>query len=134
MSVFSRLADIVNANISSLLDRAEDPEKMIRLMIQEMEDTLVDARATAARSIADRKELERRLARLGGAEQEWERKAELALSKGRDDLAKAALVEKARVAQSVAALNEELGQLAEILDRHGDDIVKLEKKLAEVKA
>jgi phage shock protein A len=134
MSIFSRLADIMNANINSLLDRAEDPEKTIRLMIQEMEDTLVDARATAARTIADRKEIERRLARLGEAEAEWERKAELALNKGREDLAKAALVEKQRIAQSVAALSEELGQLSGLLDRHGDDIAKLEKKLAEVKA
>ncbi|MEQ9640714.1 MAG: phage shock protein PspA [Alphaproteobacteria bacterium] len=134
MSIFSRLADIVNANINSLLDRAEDPEKTIRLMIQEMEDTLVDARATAARTIADRKEIERRLARLGEAETEWQRKAELALNKGREDLAKAALTEKQRIAQSVEALGEELGQLVGLLDRHSDDIAKLEKKLVEVKA
>ncbi len=134
MSIFSRLADIVNANINSLLDRAEDPEKTVRLMIQEMEDTLVDARATAARTIADRKEIERRLARLGEAETEWARKAELALNKGREDLAKAALVEKQRIAQSVEALGEELGQLVGLLERHSDDIAKLEKKLVEVKA
>ncbi len=134
MSIFSRLADIINSNVNTILDRAEDPEKMIRLMIQEMEDTLVEVRATAARGIADKKDLQRKLGRLVAAEGEWQRKAELALSKDREDLAKAALMEKAKLADTVSALEDELGHLDEALDRHEADIGKLEAKLREVKA
>ena len=134
MSIFTRLTDIINSNVNALLDRAEEPEKMIRLMIQEMEDTLVEVRATAAKAIADRKETERRLARLAEADAEWQRKAELALTKGREDLAKAALLEKAKLAETAKALSQELERLAEALVRHEEDVVKLEAKLAEVKA
>ena len=134
MSIFSRLADIVNSNVSALLDRAEDPEKMIRLMIQEMEDTLVEVRSTAARAIADRKETERRLIRLKDAQAEWQRKAELALAKDREDLAKGALLEKSKLAETAKALDEELERLDVALGKHADDVVKLEAKLSEVKA
>ena len=96
MSIFSRLADIINSNISAILDRAEDPEKMIRLMIQEMEDTLVE------------KEGRRRLTRLAEGQAEWQRKAELALTRNRDDLAKGALIEKARLVETARMLEEEL--------------------------
>src|SRR5260370_14859292 len=106
MGIFSRLTDIVNSNIHAILDRAEDPEKIIRLIIQEMEDTLVEVRASAVRTIAERKEIERRLEALKREQEEWQRRAELALTKGREDLAKGALLAKARV---VAAL-ETLGQ------------------------
>src|SRR5262249_18937462 len=99
MGIFSRLTDIVNSNINALLDRAEDPEKIIRLIIQEMEDTLVEVRSDTVRIIADRKEAERQLARLTGEADDWQAKAELALSKGRDDLARAALVAKNRIAE-----------------------------------
>lgn len=134
MSIFSRLADIINSNISSILDRAEDPEKMIRLMIQEMEDTLVEARTVAARVIADKKEGNRRQGRLAEAQAEWQRKAELALSKGRDDLAKGALIEKAKLAETARLLEEELELLDEALTRQEEDIAKLEAKLKEAKA
>lgn len=134
MSIFSRLADIINSNLSAILDRAEDPEKMIRLMIQEMEDTLVEARTVAARVIADKKEGHRRLTRLADAQGEWQRKAELALSKGRDDLAKGALIEKARMAETAKVLEEELQLLDDALAKQEEDITKLEAKLREAKA
>ena len=134
MSIFSRLADIINSNLSAILDRAEDPEKMIRLMIQEMEDTLVEARTVAARVIADKKEGHRRLSRLAEAQSEWQRKAELALSKGRDDLAKGALIEKARMAETAQVLEEELQLLDDALAKQEEDITKLEAKLREAKA
>ncbi|MGH6905543.1 MAG: phage shock protein PspA [Geminicoccaceae bacterium] len=134
MGIFSRLADIINANLNAALDRAEDPEKMIRQMIHEMEDTLVEVRANAARMIADRKGLERRRGSLDAAQLEWQRKAELALSKDREDLARAALTEKARLAQDLQDLAEELVHLDEALVKYEEDIGKLEAKLREAKA
>ncbi|MGH6897594.1 MAG: phage shock protein PspA [Geminicoccaceae bacterium] len=134
MGIFSRLADIINANLNAALDRAEDPEKMIRQMIHEMEDTLVEVRANAARMIADRKGLERRRGNLDEAQGEWQRKAELALSKDREDLARAALTEKARLAQDLTDLDEELVHLDEALVKYEEDIGKLEAKLREAKA
>ena len=134
MGIFSRLADIINSNINATLDRAEDPERMVRLMIQEMEETLVEVRSSAAKVIADRKDVARRLDRLEAAQGEWERRASLALSRGREDLAKGALLEKARVAETAAALAEELEHLDDGMRRHEEDILKLEAKLREVKA
>jgi phage shock protein A len=134
MGVFSRLADIINANLNSVLDRAEDPEKMIRQMIHEMEDTLVEVRANAARMIADRKDLERRRGRLDAALGDWQRKAELALSREREDLARAALIEKARLAQDLKDLDDELPHLDDALAKYEEDIAKLEAKLREAKA
>jgi phage shock protein A len=107
---------------------------MIRLMIQEMEDTLVEARTVAARVIADKKEGHRRLSRLAEAQAEWQRKAELALSKNRDDLAKGALIEKARMAETAQVLEEELQLLDDALAKQEEDITKLEAKLREAKA
>jgi phage shock protein A len=134
VSIFSRLTDIINSNLNAVLARAEDPEKMIRLMVQEMEDTLVEVRAAAARIIADKKTAERQLARLGEAQAEWQRRAELALTKDREDLAKGALLEKAKLAEAAKGLREELVYLDDALARYDEDIAKLEDKLREAKA
>lgn len=134
MGVFTRLADIVNANLSSLLDRAEDPAKTIRLMVQEMEETLVETRANAARLIADNKGLKRRRKQLDEAIADWQRKAELALSKNREDLARGALAEKARIVEATTAGDEEMVRLDEALARYEEDIARLQAKLDEAKA
>jgi len=134
MGIFSRLTDIINSNLNAILDRAEDPEKIIRLVIQEMEDTLVEVRSTAAKTIAEKKESARKLTRLREAQQSWEQKAELALSKGREDLAKGALVEKAKLAEATEMLKEELDELDAMLNQGEADIGKLESKLREAKA
>ncbi|HUN52694.1 MAG TPA: phage shock protein PspA [Candidatus Sulfotelmatobacter sp.] len=134
MSIFSRLTDIVNSNINAILDRAEDPEKIIRLIIQEMEDTLVEVRTAAVRTIAERKELERRVAGLQQQHDEWERRAEFALTKGREDLAKGALMAKARAAEALKQLERQVAQIAEALAKQNDDIGKLQQKLADAKA
>ena len=134
MGIFSRFADIINSNISAILDRAEDPEKIIRLIIQEMEDTLVEVRTNAARSIAERKEIGRKLTRLQETREEWQRRAELALAKGREDLAKGALLEKAKLVEMGRLLEEQLAQVEEVLGQGDADIAKLQAKLAEAKA
>lgn len=133
MGIFSRFTDIVNANINSILDKAEDPEKLVRLMIQEMEDTLVEVRSTAARAIADRKEITRSLAALEAEARDWQAKAELALDKEREDLAKAALAEKARAVTAAETLRNQHAALGEGLERLNDDIVRLEEKLVDAK-
>ena len=133
MGIFSRLADIVNSNINAILDRAEDPEKLIRLIIQEMEDTLVEVRSSAVRTIAEKKEVERRLATLEREHEEWQRRAELAVTKGREDLAKGALLAKARVAEVSAALQHQHQQIEDALAKQNEDIGKLQAKLADAK-
>ncbi len=134
MGIFSRFTDIINSNITAILDRAEDPEKIIRLIIQEMEDTLVEVRTNAARSIAERKEIGRKLNRLQETLQEWQRRAELALAKGREDLAKGALLEKAKLGEMGRLLEEQLAQVDAALGQGDADIAKLQAKLAEAKA
>jgi phage shock protein A len=129
MGIFSRLSDIVNSNINSLLDKAEDPEKIIRLIIQEMEDTLVEVRSDAVRIIADRKEAERQIARLTAERDDWQAKAELAMSKGREDLARAALVARTRVAEAVDAEAKHLDEINKGLEQQGEDISRLQAKL-----
>src|SRR5260370_19746029 len=133
MGIFSRLADIVNSNINAILDRAEDPEKIIRLIVQEMEDTLVEVRSAAVRTIAERKELERRVEALRREQEEWQRRAELAVTRGREDLAKGALIAKARVGEALAREESQLAQLAQALDKENEDIAKLQAKLADAK-
>ena len=133
MGIFSRFTDIVNSNINSILDKAEEPEKLVRLMIQEMEDTLVEVRSTAARAIADRKEITRSLAGLEAEAREWQTQAELALDKNREDLAKAALAEKGRATAAAEALRSQHQTLGDGLDKLNDDVVRLEEKLVDAK-
>jgi len=133
MGIFSRTRDIIAANFTDLLDKAEDPSKMIRMIILEMEETLVEVRASAARTIADQKELRRHIAKLGSLQESWTEKAELALSKGREDLAKAALVEKQKAADMAAQLQGEIAVLDESLQGSEEDIAKLTGKLREAR-
>jgi phage shock protein A len=134
MGIFTRFSDIVNSNINAILDKAEDPEKIVRLMIQEMEDTLVEVRSAAARSIADKKDLNRKIEALEDERRDWEDKAELALRKGREDLAKAALVEKSRVASAEEAFKQDYVAVDEGLSKLNEDIARLEDKLEDAKA
>ncbi|MEQ8208051.1 MAG: phage shock protein PspA [Woeseia sp.] len=133
MGIFTRFSDIVNSNINAILDKAEDPEKIVRLMIQEMEDTLVEVRSAAARSIADKKDLNRKLETLDRDLAEWDNKAELALRKGREDLAKAALIEKSKVAAATDSIRADYAAVDDGLAKLNDDIARLEAKLNDAK-
>jgi phage shock protein A len=134
MGIFSRTRDIIAANVTDLLDKAEDPAKMIRMIIFEMQETLVEVRASAARTIADQKEMRRHIAKLNGLQDSWTEKAQLALSKDREDLAKAALVEKQKAADMAGHLSHEIEVLDEALAASEADIAKLEAKLREARA
>jgi phage shock protein A len=134
MSIFSRTRDIFAANMAELLDRAEDPAKMIRMIILEMEETLVDVRASAARSIADGKDMRRAQSRLTELQASWTEKAELALSKDRDDLAKAALVERQKAADMAEGLKAEIDAIDQTLKAYEADIAKLQAKLREARS
>jgi phage shock protein A len=133
MGIFSRTRDIIAANFTDLLDKAEDPAKMIRMIILEMEETLVEVRASAARTIADQKEMRRHIDKLGKLQDSWTEKAELALSKGREDLAKAALVEKQKAADMSEHLTNEITVLDDALKASEEDINKLQTKLREAR-
>ncbi|OUR85554.1 phage shock protein PspA [Marinomonas sp. 42_23_T18] len=133
MGIFSRMTDIINSNITSLLDRAEDPQKMIRMIIQEMEETLVEVRSSSARVIADRKTAARRLARIKDEIAEWTDKAMLAIDKGREDLARAALSEKQSTAKEVDTIEHELSELDDHLSSLNDEISQLQTKLDDAK-
>jgi len=133
MSIFSRLSDIINANINSLLEKAEEPEKIIRLMIQEMEDTLVEIRSAAAKCIADRKEHTRHIEHLEREQAEWARRAELAVRREREDLARAALSERQAMTDRIEQLQDEKQALDAQLEKFNEDISKLQSKLNDAK-
>jgi len=134
MGVFSRLTDIVNSNLNAMLDKAEDPEKIVRLIIQEMEDTLVEVRSRAARAIADKKEIDRRKTEFEFRAREWEAKAELGIARGRDDLARGAIAAKRKALEMVDLFAKEHEAIDKSLVRANDDLEKLQSKLKEAKA
>lgn len=134
MGIFSRFTDIINSNINNLLDKAEDPKKMVRLIIQEMEDTLVEVRSSSAKTLADKKELQRQIAKYQQDAEQWQSKAELALSKEREDLARAALLEKKKSADNAESLASDLANVDEHISKLQDEISQLQEKLADAKA
>lgn len=134
MGIFSRMGDIINSNINSMLEKAEDPEKIARLIIQEMEDTLIEVRTAAARAIADKKDVTRKLEKFNATVNEWTDKSELAISKGREDLARGALQAKAKASSMVEILSTELAIINSAIDKAESDMGKLQDKLDEAKA
>lgn len=134
MGIFSRLSDVVNSNIHAMLDRAQDPEKMVRLIIQEMEDTLVEVRSASVRSLARKKEVHRAVARLEAEAADWQSKAELAVSRDRDDLARGALAARNRVQTQLESHSRELEQLEEDLSKLDSDTRRLRAKLDDARA
>lgn len=134
MGIFSRMTDIINSNITAMLDQAEDPEKMVRLIIQEMEDTLVEVRSSSARVLADRKEATRRLEQVRDEAAGWDAKARLAIAKSREDLARAALQEKQAIEEEVALVEKELVATDEHIAQLGSEITQLQQKLDDARA
>lgn len=133
MGIFSRFTDIINSNINNLLDKAEDPAKMVRLIIQEMEDTLVEVRSNSAKTLADKKQLMRQVSRLEQDVEQWQNKAELALSKDREDLARGALIAKKKSSESAQALLGELTYTDDHLSKLQSEILQLQDKLSDAK-
>lgn len=133
MGIFSRFRDIVNSNINAMLDKAEDPEKLIKLMIQEMEDTLIEIKASCAGAMASSRKVRRRLEGVETKAAEWGARAELAVAKGREDLAREALVEKRNLSEQAAGLAKQMAEAEALVDEYQADIVQLEEKLATVR-
>ncbi len=129
MGIFTRVRDIINSNISAMLDRAEDPEKLVKLMIREMEDTLVEIKANCAGSMAVRKKIQREMESMLEMAKTWDAKASLAVDKGREDLAREALLEKRRFVERAEALEQELEQTKHLVTQYQNDIMQLEDKL-----
>ena len=129
MGIFSRFRDIISANINAMLDRAEDPHKLIRMMIHEMEDTLVELKAACAGVMAEQSKIRREIEALDDKRRDWAAKAELAVRKGREDLAREALMEKRRYTESADARHEELAGHEALVDQYRDEILQLEEKL-----
>ncbi|QHJ13642.1 Phage shock protein A [Paraglaciecola mesophila] len=134
MGIFSRFTDIVNSNINAILDKAEDPEKMVRLIIQEMEDTLVEVRSASAKTIANKKEISAQINKMQNEGQDWQNKAELAINKDREDLARAALQEKKKCDEYAVTLNAELAAVDEQISKLQSEVTQLQDKLADAKA
>ncbi len=134
MGLFSRLGDIINSNINAMLDGAENPEKIARLIIQEMEDTLVEVRTSAARAMADKKEMERDIVHFSAARDDWAAKAELAIDKGREDLARGALLARQKAETEIERRKTAMGHAEEAFAKRQDDLTKLQAKLDEAKA
>ncbi len=133
MGIFTRFRDIVSSNLSSMLDKAEDPEKMIKMMIREMEDTLVELKSSCAGVIAERKKLERKLDEIKSGISLWSDRANLAVEKGRDDLAREALMEKRRFSELAESISEEISDHGGLIDQYQGDIRELEIKLNSAK-
>jgi len=129
MGIFTRFRDIVSSNINAMLDKAEDPEKLISLMIREMEDTLVEIKASCAGVMANKKKVHRQMTEAQAQAKNWEQKAGVAVTKGRDDLAREALVEKRRYAERLGSLEQELSEMNALVDQYQEDIRQLEDKL-----
>jgi len=134
MGIFSRMADIINSNINALLDKAEDPQKLIQLIIQEMEDTLVEVRSSSVKVLADRKTAKRRIQQLQKNVEAWENKARIAVQKGREDLARAALYEKQKDADEIRVIESELRALDEHIEQLDKEIELLQQKLNDARA
>jgi phage shock protein A len=133
MGIFTRVRDIITSNVNAMLEKAEDPEKLIKLMIREMEDTLVEVKASCAGAMATKKRLQRELAELRSRGDEWARRAQVAVDKDRDDLAREALTEKRRYVERAKVLEDELVQCEALVEQYQSDIMQLEDKLAAVR-
>lgn len=129
MGIFTRVRDIINANINSMLDKAEDPEKLVKLMIREMEDTLIEVKANCASAMATKKKVQREIETMLEHAKTWDAKAQLAVDKGREDLAREALHEKRRFVERSETLEDELDQAKELVKQYQNDIMQLEDKL-----